>query len=104
MGEASTSAQGQTIVTVAQSQLDGGQVVTSQPQQVVMTENPDGTNTLSIAHVQTLSGQTLSLANLNQVHKKHNYFEVFSLLKNMVHDSTKCSKEIHTGAKRISIC
>lgn len=66
MGEASTSGQGQTIVTVAQNQLDGGQVVTSQPQQVVMTENADGT-TLSIAHVQTLSGQTLSLANLNQV-------------------------------------
>lgn len=32
-----------------------------------MSENPDGTTSLSIAHVQTLSGQTLSLANLNQV-------------------------------------
>lgn len=68
--EASTSAQGQTIVTVspATGQLDHTQtVVTSQPQQVVMSENPDGTTSLSIAHVQTLSGQTLQLANLNQV-------------------------------------
>lgn len=66
-GEASTSGQGQTIVTVTGNQLADGTVVTSQPQQVVMSENADGTTSLSIAHVQTLSGQTLSLANLNQV-------------------------------------
>ncbi|XP_063697581.1 transcription activator GAGA [Culicoides brevitarsis] len=65
-GEASTSGQGQTIVTVTGNQLADGTVVTSQPQQVVMSENADGTTSLSIAHVQTLSGQTLSLANLNQ--------------------------------------
>lgn len=69
--EPSTSGQGQTIVTVtpASGQLDHTQtVVTSQPQQVVMSENADGTTSLSIAHVQTLSGQTtLQLANLNQV-------------------------------------
>lgn len=70
MTEPSTSAQGQTIVTVSPTtgQMDHTQtVVTSQPQQVVMSENADGTTSLSIAHVQTLSGQTLQLANLNQV-------------------------------------
>uniref|UniRef100_A0A336L0V8 CSON002591 protein n=1 Tax=Culicoides sonorensis TaxID=179676 RepID=A0A336L0V8_CULSO len=63
-GDASTSGQGQTIVTVTGNQLADGTTV--QPQQVVMSENADGTTSLSIAHVQTLSGQTLSLANLNQ--------------------------------------
>lgn len=38
-----------------------------QHQQLVTHENPDGTTSLSIAHVQTLQGHQLSIGNMNQV-------------------------------------
>lgn len=57
--------------TEQQQLIDASSLNGNDPQQtqqiVTQTENTDGTTSLSIAHVQTLSGHQLTLGNLNQV-------------------------------------